>query len=174
MPQNWLALFIVSIFTFLVVYIYVSIRHREKIKLLNLMAWVGIGIAFFMVIHITTLMIFPTKIQEVSLPIKILNENKEAKRGEPLIIQFHIKKYVNYGSTIYPSIICDDGSYFTFPVRQSNVPPGEGTYTVSNAYYIPENAPFTYCHTRATDVFELNILRKKTYILESEKFKVIE
>lgn len=127
-----------------------------------------------MVIHITSLMIFPTKIQEVEQPTRVLNPNKEVRRGEPLIIQFHIKKYINYGSTVYPSIVCDDGTYFTFPERKSNVPPGEGTYTLSNAYIIPANAPLTYCRTRATDVFKLNILREKTYILESEKFKVIE
>lgn len=170
----WMGLFLFSVCLFAGVYIYIAIRKRDRVDLLNVASWVALGIAFFLIIHIIGLMIYPFKIQEVDQPVKVLNENHQVKRGESPILQAHIKKYVSIGSTIYPAILCDDGTYITYPERASNVPEGEGTYTLPNLYPVPLDTPLTTCHTIATDVFQLNIFRSKTFIHHSEGFQIIE
>ena len=138
-------------------------------------SWIALGVAFFVVFHILALMLLPIKVQDVETPIKVLNPNHQVRRGEFLVLQLHLKKYVDHGSTVYPAILCDDGTYITYPERKSNVPEGEGTYIISNVYLIPMYIhPNTICTTRATDDFKLNILRDKQYIYESEPFTVIE
>jgi hypothetical protein len=174
MPQFWMGLFVLLMVVFAGLYIWIALRHRDRVSLLSLASWIALGIAFFMVFHVITLMVYPAKIQEVDHPIKILNPNHQVKRGEYLILQIHVKKYIDKGSTIYPSILCQDGTYITYPSRESNVPIGEGTYTLSNAFQIPADAPFTTCHTRSTDVFKINIFREKSFIHQSEDFQIIE
>lgn len=174
MPKIWIGVFTVSILLFLVVYLWAVFRHKEKVKFLEAASWIALGIAFFMVLHIIGLMIFPIKIQEIDLPMKILNPNYQVRRGEPLTLQYHIVKYVQLPSTVYPAFLCDGGYYATFPERVSNVPVGEGTYTVKTNYVIPADAPSDTCHISSTDVFQINVLRKKTYFLTSEDFTIID
>jgi hypothetical protein len=174
MPLGWVALFIILVILFIIIYIYLVMRHHEKVEILQLASWVALGIAFFMIMHIIILMIYPTKIQEIDQPMKILNPNHEVRRGEPLTIQYHIKKYVALPSTVYPAILCNNGSYMVFPERVSNVPVGEGTFTVTTGYVIPDWAPSDTCHVSSTDVFAVNVFRKKIYKLESENFNIID
>jgi hypothetical protein len=175
MASMWIVIFVASLILFLGVYFWMAIRHRDRVNLLSVASWVALGVAFFIIIHIIGLMIFPTKIQEVDQPIKIMNQNHEVKRGESLILKIHIKKYESVPSTVYPSILCDSGEYFLFPSRASNVPVGEFDFIVNDAYPIPYDVPIgATCHTRSTDVFQINVLRKKTYVYESEPFKIIQ
>lgn len=174
MNNLMLTLFVLFIIGFAIFYLYLVLRHREKVKLLNLASYVGLGIAFFLVIHIIILMIFPFKIQVVELPLTILNENKEVRRGEYLKLQVHIKKYIDKPSVISPSILCENGYYYIYPNLTSNMPMGEETFIVSNIYQIPQDAPLGECVVRATDSFKLNIFRENTTVQESEEFKVVE
>lgn len=173
MNSLWIIIFLVSIIFFLGIYFFTIFRHRDGVNLLSLLSWVIIGIAFFIIIHIVGLMIFPIKIQETDEPIKIMNQNHQVKRGEFLILKIHIKKYEPYPSMIYPSIICDDGSYLVLPWRYSNVPVGEYDFIVSDVYRIPLETPLGICKTRSTDVFRINLLREKTFVHESESFEII-
>jgi hypothetical protein len=169
-----LSLFVSLVAAFSIWYLYLIIRHQEKAKLINYASYVGLGIAFFMVIHLTALMVYPTKVQEVELPLVILNDNKEVRRGEFLKLQVHIKKYVDKESTIHPSIICENGYYYVYPSITSNMPIGEQTFTVANIYQIPLDAPTGECIVRATDHFQLNIFRGISYVQESEEFTINE
>ena len=169
-----LTLFVLFTSGFAIFYLYLVLRHQEKVKLLNFASYVGLGIAFFLVIHLTALMAFPFNIQEVELPLTILNENKEVRRGEFLKLQVHIKKYIDKPSVVSPTIICENGYYYVYPNVTSNMPIGEQTFIVSNIYQIPQDAPLGECVVRATDSFKLNIFRENTTVQESEEFKVIE
>jgi len=169
-----LTLFALFISGFAIFYLYLVLRHREKAKLLNFASYVGLGIAFFLVIHLTVLMVYPTKIQEVELPLTILNENKEVRRGEFLKLQIHIKKYIDNPSVVSPTILCENGYYYVYPNVTSNMPMGEQIFIVSNIYQIPIDAPIGVCVVRATDSFKLNIFRENTTVQESEQFKVVE
>jgi hypothetical protein len=175
MPLGWVALFIISVVLFIIIYIYLVMRHGEKVQVLQIASWIALGIAFFMIMHVIFLMVYPTKIQEVDQPMKILNPNYEVRRGEPLTIQYHIRKYAALPSTLYPAILCTNGVYMTFPSRVSNVPVGEGTFIVNTPYVIPDWVPLnSNCKISTTDIFTVNVLRQKIYKLESENFTIIK
>jgi len=174
MNQFILTLFVIFIVAFSIWFLYLIIRHRERANLINYASYVGLGIAFFMVIHLTILMVYPFKVQDTELPLMVSNENKEVSRGEFLKLQIHIKKYVDLSSTISPSIICENGFYYVFPNVTSNMPIGEQTFTVSNIFKIPLEAPLSECKVRATDRFRLNLFRSITTVQESEEFRIIE
>jgi hypothetical protein len=174
MISIWVGLFIFLIILFSTIYIWLALRHHDKVNLLSISSWVALGIAFFMVIHITGLMLYPVKIQEVDQPVKVLNPNHQVKRGEFVILQVNLKKYIDKGSTLFPAILCQDGTYLNFPERKSNLPEGEGVYILSSQYQIPLDAPLSICHTTATDVFKLNLFREKSFIHQSEDFQIIE
>jgi len=174
MNQIILSLFIIFIVGFSIFYLYLILRKREKANLINFASYVGLGIAFFMVIHLIVLMIYPFKIQDTELPLKMVNANQEVRRGEFLKLQVHIKKYVDKESTVSPSIICENGYYYLYPSVTSNMPMGEQTFTVANIYQIPLDAPLDECRVRATDRFQLNIFRGISYVQESEEFRIIE
>jgi hypothetical protein len=174
MNQFILSLFVIFTVGFVVLYLYLVFRHLEKVKLINLASYIGLGITFFLVLHITILMVYPIKIQEVELPLVILNDNKEVGRGEFLKLQVHIKKFIDKESIVHPSIICENGYYYVYPSITSNLPMGEQTFTVANIYQIPLNAPINECKVRATDHFQLNIFRGISYVQESEEFRIIE
>lgn len=168
-------MFGIIIFICLLVYVFLILRHREKANLINFLSYLILGVAFFIVFHIIALMVHPFKIQEIDQPIPVLNPNHEIKRGESVILKPHVKKYVDKGSMIYPSLLCDDGYYTTYPTRASNLPMGEQEVIITSAYSIPMDAPIgATCHTRATDIFTLNLFRSVSFILESEPFKIIE
>jgi hypothetical protein len=118
------------------------------------------------------LMVYPVKVQETELPLKV--ENTEVRRGEYLRLQVHIRKYVDKESAVSPAIICDNGYYYVYPNVTSNMPMGEQTFTVANIYLIPLDAPLGKCIVRATDHFQLNIFRGINFIQESEDFTIIE
>jgi hypothetical protein len=174
MNQFILTLFVIFIVAFSIWFLYLIIRHRERANLINYASYVGLGIAFFMVIHLTILMVYPFKVQDTELPLMVSNENKEVSRGEFLKLQIHIKKYVDKESTVSPSIICENGYYYLYPSVTSNMPMGEQTFTVANIYQIPLDAPLDECRVRATDRFQLNIFRGISYVQESEEFRIIE
>jgi hypothetical protein len=174
MPQVFLTLFIILIVGFSILYLYLVLRHQEKVKLLNFASYVGLGIAFFMVLHLIILMVYPIKIQEVEVPLTVTNPNKEVKRGDYLTLQIHIKKYVDEPSIVSPTIICDSGFYYVYQNITSNLPIGEQTFTVPNVFLIPENIPLDTCRVRNTDTFKLNLFRSVSSVQESEDFKVIE
>ena len=174
MNQSILILFAVSVMAFSIFYLYLIIRKGQSATLINYASYVGLGIAFFMVIHLIVLMIYPFKIQETKLPLTVANDNREVRRGEFLKLQVHIKKYVDSASRISPTIICENGYYFVYPSVTSNMPMGEQTFTVANIYQIPIDAPIGECIVRATDHFKLNLFRSVNFVQESEEFRIIE
>ena len=168
-------LFGACIFFILMVYLYLVWRHQEKQNLINVMSYIILGVAFFIILHVIGLMVFPINVQEVKYPIRVLNENHEVRRGETVKLLVEMKKYVDLPSEVYPTILCEDGWYSTFQSRYSNVPMGEQKLILDGVYQIPFNAPVgVVCKTRATDVFKLNIFREVRFIHESEPFTIIE
>jgi hypothetical protein len=175
MSYFWITLFLLTLIVFSGIYLWLVMRHREKVKLINAASYIILGTAFFIILHIIGLMLFPVKIQEVEYPVKVLNPNHEVRRGESVVLQVTLKKYVDKPSTIYPNILCNNGYYYTYPERKSNVPMGEQTIVIANNYTIAPDAPIgSVCKTRSTDVFNLNIFRDKTFVHESEEFTIIE
>ena len=175
MSYFWIILFLVTLIVFTGVYIWLVMKHRERVKLINAASYAILGAAFFVILHIIGLMVFPVKVQEVRYPVSVLNTNHEVKRGESVILEVKLKKYVDSPSTLYPSVICTNGYYYTYPERKSNVPIGDQTIIIANAFPIASDAPVgSICKTRSTDVFSLNIFRDKTFVHESEEFTIIE
>lgn len=110
----------------------------------------------------------------VEQPIKILNENKQIARGEPIIMELHIVKSNNYGFSSSSTILCDDGRLFTLASRGVNLPNGEYTI-VSRSYAVPITASVgTTCKFKFTNNYKVNPIRSKPIVWESEDFKIIK
>jgi|WetSurSiteA1Bulk_404760.scaffolds.fasta_scaffold12101_3 hypothetical protein len=174
MNQFVLSLFVILVVGFAIFYLFLIMRKKKRADLINFASYIGLGIAFFVVLHVIILMVYPFKIQDVEEPLKVVNPNNEVKRGEFLQLQIHINKYVDLPSVVSPSIICENGYYYIYPDLTSNLPIGEQTFTVANIFKIPMEAPLSECRVRVTDRFQLNIFRSNTTANESDEFRIIE
>ena len=152
----------------------ISCDSTDKNRYINLFFTIGLLFSFLFVFHILSKLIFPLKVQEVELPLKILNENRQVEIGDYLIIEINTIKYVNQPSVVQATILCEDGSFYNYSPITSNAPKGEQKLVVKNAIRIPNEAhPAQNCQLFVIDTFRLNSLRTFEQHQYSEFFDII-
>lgn len=119
-------------------------------------------------------LIYPYKVSEVKVPIKILNDNKQIRIGETIEMEIQVNKpsELKPDGSVY--ITCNDGNLVTMNSMTTNLPVGE--YTVVNRLYKlpPKVAVGSKCQFNFRNVYQVNPIRDITRKWASEDFEVIK
>lgn len=140
--------------------------------------WHAIAIITFVSTTILVLImlfwtIYPYKVSEVKVPIKILNDNKQIRIGETIEMEIQVNKPSELKPEGSVYITCNDGNLVTMNSMTTNLPVGE--YTVVNRLYKlpPKVAVGSKCKFNFRNVYQVNPIRDITREWASEDFEVI-
>jgi hypothetical protein len=145
---------------------------KKETKILHTFIWLGLTFSFFFLAYIGYLLFYPPEIPRVEQPFKVLNENKEVRRGGFLLYEIIYIK--NKPMTAYNNryIECEDGSVTILASGSTNLPTGERQ--IIGTIEVPKVAPLEICQFKNTIEYKVNELRTKTVTYETEPFRIIE
>jgi hypothetical protein len=141
--------------------------------------WHAMAITTFMLASIIVLAalfwtIYPYKTADIKVPIEILNENKQVRVGEPIVMKLQVKKYTNLTPKGSVYLKCNDGQVIELPSAVTNRPPGEYE-TVVDKYRVPERATVgVKCTFNFRNAYQVNPIREIVKDWYSEEFEVIK
>ena len=116
---------------------------------------------------------YPYQVSEVKVPIEILNENKQVRVGEPIVMRLQVKKYTNLTPKGSVYLKCNDGQVLELPSAVTNRPPGEYE-TVVDKYKVPERATVgVKCTFNFRNAYQVNPIREIVKDWYSQEFEVI-
>lgn len=141
--------------------------------------WHAIAIITFVSTTILVLImlfwtIYPYKVSEVKVPIKILNENKQIRIGETIEMEIQVSKPSDLRPDGSVYITCNDGNLVPMNSITTNLPIGE--YAVVNRLYKlpPKVAIGSKCQFNFRNSYQVNPIRDITKEWYSESFEVIK
>ena len=118
--------------------------------------------------------VFPYQVSDVQEPIKILNENKQIKIGEPIEMELIVNKPTDIKPIGSVYITCDDGNLVTMNSSVTNLPVGKYT-VINNRYLLPPKVMVgAKCQFNFRNVYQVNPIRDITREWNSESFEVIK
>ena len=116
----------------------------------------------------------PYQVSDVQEPIKILNENKQIKIGEPIEMELIVNKPTDIKPVGSVYITCDDGNLVTMNSSVTNLPVGKYT-VINNRYLLPPKVMVgAKCQFNFRNVYQVNPIRDITREWNSEYFEVIK
>lgn len=117
--------------------------------------------------------VFPYQVSDVEVPIKILNENKQIRIGEPIEMELIVSKPNDLKPEGNVFITCNDGNLVIMNSSVTNLPKGDYK-VVNNRYTLPPKvAVGTKCAFNFRNVYQVNPIRDITKDWYSEEFEVI-
>lgn len=143
----------------------------RKSKFLYAGIWITIGTAIIMMVSFFYIRFYPFKTVVFNTPeFKILNENKEVKRGEVLKFEIDTCKYINQSATVSRAFV--NGLIFNMPAITTNAPLGCNVAGVSQA--VPAELPPGKYKLRSIFIYDIRGIRTITHTIYTEEFTVIE
>lgn len=132
-----------------------------------------ISVSVILIVSIFWL-IYPYQVSDVKEPIKILNENRQIRVGEPIEMELIVNKPTNIKPVGSVFITCDDGNLVTMNSAVTNLPVGEYT-VINNRYLLPPKVMVgAKCQFNFSNVYQVNPIREITREWNSEYFEVIK
>ncbi len=141
--------------------------------------WHAMAILTFVMLTIIVLTalfwtLYPYKTAEIEIPIQILNENKQVKIGEPILMRVVIDKQSDLTPEGSVYLRCSDGSIVELQSSVVNRPPGKYE-TVVSKYRMPERAIVgSMCTFNFRNVYQVNPIREIVKDWYSEEFQIIK
>jgi len=146
-----------------------------KHRILIFSLWTAIIFIIVAAITIIAWLLLPYEVTQIKEPIRILNQNKEVRIGEPIIQELKIDKPNDIApANLTRLLICENGNLVTLaPLPNAlNLPIGE--YTLINDRYIlpPKVTVGDTCVFIWRQTYEVNPIREIPVEWRSETFKV--
>jgi len=139
--------------------------------------WLAISFTVSTSLLIIAWLVLPYQVTTIQEPIRILNENKEVRIGEPIMQELKIDK-PNDTLPENPTrvLLCDDGNLVTLASLPTALNLPVGKYTLENDRYIlpPKVAPGSKCEFVWRQSYRVNPIRVIPVEWRSEPFKVKE
>ena len=104
------------------------------------------------------------------------NPSRVYKRGDDILIKFHIHKYKNYPETTYRTLVCHYNNMEFLQVLDTvhkNIPLGD-TEAVLNNLKVPNTAQEGICYVEYSIVHKLENGRMDNDIAKTEEFTIVE
>lgn len=152
----------------------------KHITIALLKAFVGflMGMAFYFSLLVIWWQFGSYQTADVTVPMTVLNENKEVKQGEPLQLSFVFTKYTQVTPQVSRNVLCADDTVhlaFTIQNNNNNVARPIGTFTATTSYILSDSVPLdTTCFFEFTNEYQVNPIKRITKNWFSEPFIVKE
>lgn len=141
-------------------------------KILNFVVWAVFFMMFLMFVIVTNWLVRDYNVVEVREPLRILNEGGTISVGDTILIELDYTKNADLEATIFPSINCKTGNLVEFVPFVSNLPIGENVL-ISDRYVLPPKfLDGEICQFKVTLVYQVNPIKKESYLVVSEFFEV--
>lgn len=141
-------------------------------KIYYLLGWIGIAIAFILIIITGFWLTYPYNVISVKQPIEIMNEGRIIDVGEEIITKTTYTKNMPLEATMYPVLLCKSGNLVTFTPVTRNAPVGTATIESAGLILPPKVLPGDQCQLAVTQVYQVNPIRKVSYVFYSDYFTV--
>lgn len=118
--------------------------------------------------------VYPYKVSDVKVPIKILNKNKQIAVGEAIQMELELTKPNNTRPVGSVYITCDSGNLITLNGSPQNLPVGQ--YKIINERYLLPDKILSgdKCVFIFKNSYRVNPIREITKTWTSERFTVKE
>lgn len=137
-------------------------------------AWAALLAVLFVTWQIIYWQVQSYELPYIQEPIKILNENKTIKIGEPIRMEIrYIKLHPTESINSSPTIQCESGNLVTMVGREVDLPLGQRTL-ISDSYILPPKIlDGDVCRFVFQTTFRINPIKTAQEDWYSEEFTVI-
>jgi hypothetical protein len=130
------------------------------------MATLIIGVVIFWTLY-------PYKTADIDVPIQILNENKQVKIGQPILMKLKVTKYTDITPKGSVYLRCSDNTIIELQASTVNRPPGE-YQAIVDKYKVPDKVSAgVKCSFNFRNAYQVNPMREIVKDWYSEEFEVI-
>lgn len=134
-------------------------------------SWIILLMAMGIILYVGYLLFHPFKTMDVVEPIKIVNENKEVKVGEPIKSELEFCRYTDRIATV--TTVLEGPIQITYPPKESRLDPGCRTI-VGGSTSVQEYTPPGEYRLKIVAEYKMNPIRTITKVFYTEEFNVVE
>ena len=141
-------------------------------KFYYVLSWVAISIAFLLIIVNGFWLTYPYNVITIKQPVEIMNPGRIINVGDEILTKTTYTKNLPLEAQIYAVLQCKSGNLVTFAPITGNAPVGTATIESSGLILPPKVLSGDQCQMVVTQVYQVNPIRKVSYVAYSDYFTV--